>query len=57
MILLIVNALGPAQWLAFCTNNRSMGMCMRCAARMLWALHKSLQKVSSWRPFSDICTS
>ena len=56
-ILPMVNALGPAQWLACCTNNRSMGMCMRCAARVLWALHVILPEVSSWRPSSDRCTS
>ena len=38
MSLSIVNALGPMQWLASCTNSRSMGVCMRCAARMLCAL-------------------
>ena len=43
----MVNALGPTQRLACCTNNRSMGMCMRCAARMLWALHVILQEMSS----------
>ena len=48
MSLSIVNALGPMQWLAFCTNNCSMGTCMRCAARVLCALHVLLQEVSSW---------